>query len=169
MKKLYLIAICIFLLGCNGLDKFTSSTVKEEVWCVLNSSRTPVGSVGPYIEIQPDDVYVVPQKSQAAMRELLGGASFLKISRRTAKNLAPLLDEKKETTLYYLVRAAGLYDEEPESFGNLKFNAFYFPETETLNVYFFGLATQATPKNVAILIGIKHRVSRVNSICEVAA
>jgi hypothetical protein len=169
MKKLYLTAICIFLFGCSGHDKFASTAVKEEIWCALNSNRTPVGSAGSYIEIQPDDVHVVPQKSQAAMRELLNGAKFLKISREMAKGLTASLGEQKEVNRYYLVRAAGLYGEESESFESLKFNVFYFPQTETLNVYFFGLATQATPKNVVILISAKHPISRVNSICEIAA
>jgi hypothetical protein len=169
MKKLYLTAICIFLFGCSGHDKFASTAVKEEIWCALNSKQTPVASAGSYIEIQPDDVHVVPQKSQAAMRELLNGASFLKISRKMAKSLMPSLGEQEEGNLYYLVRAAGLYSEESESFEGLKFNAFYFPQTETLNVYFFGLATHATPKNVVILIGTRHPISKVNSLCEIAA
>lgn len=169
MKKLYLTAICIFLFGCSGHDKFASTAVKEEIWCALNSKQTPVGSAGPYIEIQADDVHVVPQKSQAAMREFLKGTSFLKISRQMAKSLTPSLDEQEERSLYYLVRATGLYGDESESFEGLKFNVFYFPQTETLNVYFFGLATHATPKSVAILIRTKHPISRVNSLCEIAA
>lgn len=102
------------------------------------------------------------------MRELLGTVSFLQISREMAKNLMPSFNEQKEANLYYLVRAAGFYDDEESSPKNLKFNVFYFPKTKTLNVYFFGLAAQASPKNVAILIGVRHRILRVNSLCEIA-
>ncbi|WP_162582611.1 hypothetical protein [Variovorax sp. PBS-H4] len=167
MKNLYLTAICILLFGC-GEFEHASSEMKEEMWCTLNSDRIAIGSKGPYVEIRSDNVHLVPQESQPAMQELLNKVNFLQISREMAKDLAPSIDEK-EANQYYLVRAAALYSEESKSFENLKFNVFYFSETQTLNVYFFGLATQSIPKKVAILIAVKHRISRVNSLCEIAS
>ncbi|MDR6538475.1 hypothetical protein [Variovorax soli] len=170
MKKLLLIASCGLLFGCSWSDRSASSEVKKEMWCALNSSATAVGSEGPYVKIESGDIHIASKKLQAATQQLLKSRDFLEIPQAMAKTLAPSLgDRKREGLYYYLVRAAALYDESSESLDDLQFNVVYFPHTKTLNVYFFGLGAEATPKNLALLIAIKHHISKVNSLCEIAA
>jgi len=112
----------------------------------------------------PRKLVVRGAQRQAAMQELLRRTDFLQIRTEMAKNFVPTLYEHEEEKLYYLVRSAALYEKNSDSFENLRFSAVYFSEVKTLNVYFFGLAARAVPKNVVLLIAVKLDISKAPQI-----
>lgn len=144
----------------------TSSIKQEHSWCTINPDDR---NSGPWTELPNDNIYIPNADSQESAKTKLNVSNYVKIDNALALKLLQNTNFDNNDGAFYLVRTGAFFDGRNYKYLKSTFKLMYSATTKNLSIIQFSLShSNATPKNIALIIKTNLPVHQFESICATA-